>query len=185
MCYCSALPDNYTLATMAKVSGEVGDLVAGKWVHGKSIRAGIVMDTFVANSLMSMYWYGSTTDHGFDKGLLETTKCMMMSGVKPDGRVFDRMKCRNVYAWTAMVNGYVQNGASDEALILFRKMQVEDGIQPNRVSLVSVLPACVIHAVLMGGKQIHGFAIRKEMNHDKFLTKGFDPYPCMRFLSLV
>ncbi|KAK9947734.1 hypothetical protein M0R45_003346 [Rubus argutus] len=114
MCYCSALPDNYTLATMAKVSGEVGDLVAGKWVHGKSIRAGIVMDTFVANSLMSMYckcgyfgecrkvfdempernvgsWnvliagYGSTTDHGFDKGLLETTKCMMMSGVKPDG----------------------------------------------------------------------------------------------------
>ncbi|KAK9947736.1 hypothetical protein M0R45_003346 [Rubus argutus] len=100
-------------------------------------------------------------------------------------RVFDRMKCRNVYAWTAMVNGYVQNGASDEALILFRKMQVEDGIQPNRVSLVSVLPACVIHAVLMGGKQIHGFAIRKEMNHDKFLTKGFDPYPCMRFLSLV
>ncbi|KAK9931307.1 hypothetical protein M0R45_018586 [Rubus argutus] len=114
MCYCNVLPDDYTFATMAKVSGEVGDLGAGKWVHGKSIRAGFVMDTVVANSLMSVYckcgdfgegrkvfdempernvgsWnvlmagYRSTTDHDFDKGLLETAKCMMMSGVKPDG----------------------------------------------------------------------------------------------------
>ncbi|KAK9931308.1 hypothetical protein M0R45_018587 [Rubus argutus] len=88
------------------------------------------------------------------------------------------MKCRNVYAWTAMVNGYVRNGASDEALILFRKMQVEDGIQPNRVSLVSVLPACITHAGLMGGKQIHGFAIRKEMNHDVSLCNALIDMYC-------
>ena len=37
------------------------------------------------------------------------------------------------------------------------------GIQPNRVTLVSVLPACSSVAGLMGGKQIHGFAIRKEL----------------------
>ncbi|PQQ10294.1 pentatricopeptide repeat-containing protein [Prunus yedoensis var. nudiflora] len=44
-------------------------------------------------------------------------------------RVFDLMKCRNVYAWTAMINGYVQSGAPDEALVHFQKMQVEDETQ--------------------------------------------------------
>ncbi|BFG14260.1 hypothetical protein CerSpe_005340 [Prunus speciosa] len=55
MCNRNVLPDDYTLATMAKVSGVVQDLVAGKSVHGKSIRVGFVLDTVVANSLMSMY----------------------------------------------------------------------------------------------------------------------------------
>ncbi|PQM35852.1 pentatricopeptide repeat-containing protein [Prunus yedoensis var. nudiflora] len=87
-------------------------------------------------------------------------------------RVFDRMKRRNVYAWTAMVNGYAHSGAPDQALVLFQKMQVDDGIQPNRVSLVSVLPACSSHAGLMWGKQIHGFAIRKEMNHNVSLCNA-------------
>ncbi|CAL8990154.1 unnamed protein product [Prunus brigantina] len=262
MCNCNVLPDDYTLATMAKVSGEVQDLVAGKSVHGKSIRVGFVLDTVVANSLMSMYckcgnfgecrkvfeemphrnvgsWnaiiagYASSVDDDCDKEIWEIAKCMLMNGVKPDGfsvssllrlcggddiekwdygrelhcyivkyeldlkwgsdvhlgcclidmysrsyrvdlgrRVFDRMKCRNVYAWTAMINGYVQSGAPDEALVLLQKMQVEDGIQPNRVSLVSVLPACSSHAGLMCGKQIHGFAMRKEMNHDVSLCNA-------------
>ncbi|KAM5553404.1 pentatricopeptide repeat-containing protein [Rosa sericea] len=261
-CCCDALPDEYTFSTMAKVSGEVGDLVAGKWVHGKSVRVGFVTDTVVANSLMSMYckcgefgecrkvfdempernvgsWNVLIAGCGFDNGMLETAECMMRSGLKPDGftvssllglcggedvgelgygrelhcyvvkygldldlgsdvhlgcclvdmycrsgrvdlgrRVFERIKCRNVYAWTAMVNGYVQNGASDEGLILFWKMQVEDGVEPNRVSLVSVLPACISHAGLTGGKQIHGFAIRKEMNHDVSLCNALIDMYC-------
>ena len=78
-------------------------------------------------------------------------------------RIFDRMKSRNVFAWTALINGYVQNGASDEALSLFREMQVRHGVEPNRVTLLSVVPACSSVAGLMGGKQIHGFAIRKEL----------------------
>ncbi|KAL6292308.1 hypothetical protein ACE6H2_000450 [Prunus campanulata] len=218
---------------MAKVSGGVQDLVAGKSVHGKSIRVGFVLDTVVANSLMSMYckcgnfgecrkvfeempqrnvgsWnaiiagYASSVDHGSDKEIWEIAKCMLMNGVKPDGfsvssllrlcggddvekwdygrelhcyivkyeldlkwgsdvhlgcclidmysrsyrvclgrRVFDRMKCRNVYAWTAMINGYVQSGAPDEALVLLQKMQVEDGIQPNRLSLEGNESRCI------------------------------------------
>lgn len=256
MCYGDVVPDDYTLATMAKVSGQMGDLVAGKLVHGRIIRVGFVSDIVVSNSLMSMYckclsfgdcrkvfdempqrnvgsWsvllagYVGCGKQSFDKEMWELIKCMQIDGVKPDGftvssilplcgvdsrkwpdygkelhcyivrngldfelgsdvhlgcclidmysksnridegrRVFDQMECRNAYTWTAMINGYAKNGASDEALNLFREMQVKDGIEPNRVSLVSVLPACNSYASLMGGKQIHGFAIRKLLNHD-------------------
>ncbi|XP_059653102.1 pentatricopeptide repeat-containing protein At1g28690, mitochondrial-like [Cornus florida] len=255
MCRSEDLPDDFTLSTLSKVSGEIGDLRVGKAIHNKCIRIGVVSDTVVANSLMSMYgkcedfggsrqlfdempqrnvssWnviiagYAVLQDHNFDEEMWKFVKCMEVEGMRPDaftvssllplcganngkwyygrelhcyivknelalslgsdvhlgcclidmysrndkanvGRmVFDRMKCRNVFAWTAMFNGYVQSGASDEALVLFREMQVRDGIEPNRVSLVSILPACSSLAGLMGGKQIHGFAIRKELNHE-------------------
>lgn len=262
MCRGDLFPDDYTLASLAKVAGETGDSAAGKLVHGRSIRSGFVLDVVVSNSLMSMYgkcgsfgdvrkvfdempqrnvgsWnvliagYVGCGDHGLDEGMWQIVKCMQIDGVKPDGFtvssllplcgvgtrkwpdygrelhcyvvknemefsfhsdvhmgcclidmysksnrlvaarwVFDQMKSRNVYTWTAIINGYAENGSSDEALNLFRAMQVRDGIEPNRVSLVSILPACNNHASLMGGKQIHGFAIRKLLNHDVSLCNA-------------
>ncbi|KAK9287846.1 hypothetical protein L1049_016288 [Liquidambar formosana] len=261
MCRDTVSPDDFTLSTLSKVSGELGYLFAGKVVHGKSIRIGYASDTVVANSIMSMYsrcresgesrkvfdempqrnsgsWNvmiaGYTVLGGcsLDKDVRELVRDMQNDGVTPDAftvsslltlcgadtgkwdygrelhcyivknelelslgsdvhlgcclidmysrsngvimgrRVFNRMKCKNVFAWTAMINGYVQNGALDEALILFREMQVRDGIEPNRVSLVSILPACSSLAGLMSGKQIHGFAIRKELNHEVVLCNA-------------
>ncbi|KAG4973770.1 hypothetical protein JHK87_030591 [Glycine soja] len=49
------LPDDYTLATVFKVFGELEDLVSGKLIHGKGIRIGFVSDVVVGNSLMAMY----------------------------------------------------------------------------------------------------------------------------------
>ncbi|KAJ0093030.1 hypothetical protein Patl1_25734 [Pistacia atlantica] len=264
MCYSNVSPDDFTLATIAKVSGEIKDLSLGKLIHGKSIKVGSVLDIVVANSLMAMYnkcgkysevknmfdkmpqrnassWnvlisgYANSGDCSFAKDLWEIVKCMQIDGVKFDAftvssllplcggqddiarkwdygrelhcyimrneldivsdwnfhldcclidmysrsnnlvlgrRVFDRMKHRNVYIWTAMINGYVQNRELDEALVLFREMQEKDRIEPNRVSLVSVLPACSSLVGLISGKQIHGFSIRKELNHDVSLCNA-------------
>ncbi|KAJ7979765.1 Pentatricopeptide repeat-containing protein [Quillaja saponaria] len=255
MCRGNVLPDDYTLATLAKVSGEVKDLVAGRLVHGKSVRIGFVSDTVLSNSLMSMYgkcgelfqcrklfdempeksvgsWnvvitgYANSERIGLHKELWEFFRKMQTLGLKPDSftvasllplcssntgkwdygrelhcylvkneldlsigsdvhmgsslidmysksakvvsgrRVFDLMTCRNIYVWTAMINGYVQNGAPYEAFVLFHQMQMKDGIQPNKVSLVSVLPSCSSLAGLIQGKQIHGYAIRMKLNHD-------------------
>ncbi|KAK9087614.1 hypothetical protein Syun_030008 [Stephania yunnanensis] len=79
--------------------------------------------------------------------------------------VFDGMSSRNIVAWTCMITGCVHNGLSEKALMLFRKMQVVDGIEPNAVSLISVLPACSSLCSFMEGKQIHAFAIRKEISY--------------------
>ena len=256
----AVLPDDFTLATMAKASGEAGDLAAGESVHGKGVRIGFGSDVVVSNSLVSMYFkcgeFGSARkvfdempwrnagswnaliagylgcgDRSFDREVWEVVKLMQIDGVKLDGytvssllplcgtknwpdhgreihcyvvknefdgdlgsdvrfgcclidmysksdrvvearSVFDKMKSRNVYTWTAIINGYADNGDSDEALSLFRDMKVKDGIEPNRVSLVSVLPACNSNASLMGGKQIHGFAIRKALNHEVTLCNA-------------
>ncbi|KAL4353816.1 hypothetical protein GQ457_06G016610 [Hibiscus cannabinus] len=173
-------PDNFTLATVSKVNGEIKDLVAGKLVHFKSIKTGFVLDIVVSNSLISMYgkrgvfeemknvfdemcernvgsWnalisgYSNSGDWRLVKDLWEVVKNMQLDGMKLNGftissllslsgsdavkfrwNVFDRMILRNVYAWTSMINGYIENGDFDEALILFQKMQLNDGIEPNK-----------------------------------------------------
>ncbi|XP_057428224.1 pentatricopeptide repeat-containing protein At3g12770-like [Lotus japonicus] len=254
------LPDDYTLATISKVSGELQDLVYGKLIHGKSVRVGFVSDVVVANSVMAMYsrcgefgdamkvfdempqrnvgsfnvmisgWaslgnFASTSggdlwcffrrmqcegynadaftiasllpvccgktgkwDYGRElhcylvkNGLdlkmgsdvhLGSSLIDMYSRSKKlvlSRRVFDQMKSRNLYVWTAMINGYVQNGAPEDALILLREMQMKDGMRPNKVSLISVLPACALLGGLIVGKQIHAFSTKVELNGDTSL----------------
>lgn len=98
--------------------------------------------------------------------------------IKDARLIFDGMKYRNVFVWTSMVNGYVQNILPQEALILFREMQVRDGIEPNKISLVSILPACSSLSSLMGGKQVHGFAIRRELNCEVSLCNAMIDMYC-------
>ncbi|XP_057726291.1 pentatricopeptide repeat-containing protein At3g12770 isoform X1 [Arachis stenosperma] len=261
----SVLPDDYTLATVSKVCGELEDLICGKVVHGKSMRIGFLSDVVVANSVMAMYnRCGMFSDamKVFDEmphrtvssfnviisGFAALERCgsyssdgfwlkffmrMQSEGFEPDaftvasllpmccagssekwdygreihcylvkngldlnmgsdvhvgsslidmysrsgkvvlGRaVFDQMKSRNVYVWTAMINGYVENREPEHALVMFREMQAKDGAQPNKVSLVSVLPACGLLAGLTGGKQVHAFAIKMELNDDVSLCNA-------------
>ncbi|KAL6971186.1 hypothetical protein U1Q18_030866 [Sarracenia purpurea var. burkii] len=234
MCRSDEPPDDFTLSSLSKVSGDVGDLRAGEAIHGKCVRTGFASDTVVANSIVSMYCKCFTTsgEHDFDSCPWKWIKYMQIERLKPDAftvssflplcggdpekwnygrelhcyivkteldlglgsdihvgcclidmysrsnklhvarRIFERMKSINVFACTALINGYVHNGASDEALILFQEMQAKHGIEPNRVSLVSILPACCLVTRLTSGKQVHGFAIRKELNHEASLCNA-------------
>lgn len=251
----SLLPDDYTLSTISKVSGEVKDLVLGKLIHGKSMRIGFVSDIVLANSVMSMYSrcgeFGDAMKvfdemphrnvasfnviisgcsamgnfaSALNGDLWEFFRRMQYEGFKADAftvasllplcsdnggkwdygrelhcylvkngldlkmvsdvhigsslidmysrsnklvlsrRVFDQMRSRNIYVWTAMINGCVQNGAPEDALILLSEMQRKDRIRPNEVSLISILPACGLLAGLMGGKQVHALSIKMELN---------------------
>ncbi|XP_077250910.1 pentatricopeptide repeat-containing protein At2g13600-like [Tasmannia lanceolata] len=253
------IPDNYTFATISKICGEFGDVEIGKMFHCRIIRTGFMLDTVVANSLMSMYckfknlsdvcivfdempqrnvasWnvlifeYAVLGDFLFNEEIWKLTTQMQIEGMKPDsftvasllplcasgtgrldygreihcfimrnelglgselhvqsclidmysksenvamGRhVFDSMNYRNVVVWTAMIAGYVQNGDPEEALTLFCTMQMRDGIVPNKISLVSILPACATIAGLVEGKQIHGFAVRSELDYETSVSNA-------------
>ncbi|ERM97068.1 pentatricopeptide repeat-containing protein At5g55740, chloroplastic [Amborella trichopoda] len=67
----------------------------------------------------------------------------------------------NFITWTTMVSGLAQNGYGHDAIEFFRQMQLK-GIKPNSVSIVSVLSACILMALLCHGKEIHGYVIRHD-----------------------
>ncbi|XP_061370863.1 pentatricopeptide repeat-containing protein At4g31070, mitochondrial [Gastrolobium bilobum] len=74
-------------------------------------------------------------------------------------RVFDGMEVKNEVSWTAMITGCTANQDYDVAFACFRAMQAQ-GVNPNRVTLIALLPACVELGFVKHGKEIHGYAFR-------------------------
>ncbi|XP_076958801.1 pentatricopeptide repeat-containing protein At2g44880-like [Bidens hawaiensis] len=78
--------------------------------------------------------------------------------------LFDSMPYKNLVSWNAMIKGYYQNKQPSEALKLFQKLQLEASLEPDNVTIVSVLPAIADLGALDLGNWVHEFIIRKKMN---------------------
>lgn len=144
-------PDAFTISSLLPLCGNPN----GKLSYGKELHCYIVKNELDLD-------FGSKFH--LSCGLIDMYS--RANDIIASRYVFDQIKSRNIYVWTAMVRGYAQNEDSEKALILFQEMQIKDGIVPNRISLISLLPACSSHAGLMNGKQIHGFVVRKEFHDD-------------------
>ncbi|XP_042421317.1 pentatricopeptide repeat-containing protein At1g08070, chloroplastic-like isoform X1 [Zingiber officinale] len=99
----------------------------------------------------------------------------LISGYLRHGRVeaaraiFDRIRDRlGVVTWTAMVSGHVQNSQYKEALEVFHQMQVA-GVVPNKVTIVSILPAITELGALSHGRSIHACLYKMDIEIDSVL----------------
>ncbi|KAI5593309.1 hypothetical protein POPTR_003G006800v4 [Populus trichocarpa] len=127
-----------TLATVIRVCANLTDLSTGTCLHCYAIKSGFVLDLMVGNTLLSMY-----------------AKCGIINGAM---RFFNEMDLRDAVSFTAIISGYVQNGNSEEGLRMFLEMQLS-GINPEKATLASVLPACAHLAGLHYGSCSHCYAI--------------------------
>uniref|UniRef100_A0A0E0AX70 Pentatricopeptide repeat-containing protein n=1 Tax=Oryza glumipatula TaxID=40148 RepID=A0A0E0AX70_9ORYZ len=77
--------------------------------------------------------------------------------------LFDVMPEKDVVSWTCMISGYAQAGRYQDTLELFRAMQTESNVQPNEVTMVSVLSACANLTALEEGRWVHAFIDKHKM----------------------
>ncbi|XP_039124926.1 LOW QUALITY PROTEIN: pentatricopeptide repeat-containing protein At3g12770-like [Dioscorea cayenensis subsp. rotundata] len=132
-------PDHFTFPFVVRSCAVLTALQEGKQVHCNVIKHGFRSNVYVQSSLITMY---------------------ACSGEIHDSEtIFDGLEMRNIVSWTAMVACYAQNGAYEKALAVFRWM-VASRVQPNEVTLVSVLPACEGIEYLPSGKSIHAMVIK-------------------------
>lgn len=91
----------------------------------------------------------------------------MISGYVKSGNLacarelFDVMPARNVVSWTTVIGAYAQMKQPVEAVEVFRRMQVEEGIEPDGVALLSVLSACGDLGAVDLGEWVHRFVVRR------------------------
>ncbi|KAM0954298.1 putative tetratricopeptide-like helical domain superfamily [Dioscorea sansibarensis] len=115
----------------------------GRSVHGCVIKLGLNEDSSVANSLVSLYsWNEDVVDAR---------------------QVFWKLVHKNVVSWNSIIHGLVGNDHVHEALDVFREMQSRIACQPDDITLVTIIPVFGELGLLIHGKSIHGFAIRKEL----------------------
>ncbi|XP_038972289.1 pentatricopeptide repeat-containing protein DOT4, chloroplastic-like [Phoenix dactylifera] len=86
-------------------------------------------------------------------------------------RLFYSTPIKDLILWSAMVSACCKNGQFIEAIDTFGEM-LSFGVTPNNVSLLSVLLACANTNALLHGKQIHGYAIRKEFDSEISLSNS-------------
>eukprot|EP01018_Ginkgo_biloba_P026225 Gb_06173 [translate_table: standard] len=144
----SIKPNSRTIASVLPACANLAALQQGKQIHNYVIRNEFESDIFVESALIDMY-----------------AKCGKIENAH---KVFDKIYKRNPVSWNAVIGGYAQNGCANEALKLFREMQLTEVI-PDMVTIASVLPACAQLAALQEGKEIHNYIVRHGFESDLFV----------------
>ncbi|XP_051128947.1 pentatricopeptide repeat-containing protein At4g21300 [Andrographis paniculata] len=133
-------PDSVTFASLLTAIPDVGGPDQGKEIHGYIVRHGLILDLFLKNALIDMYF-----------------KC---KDVEMACRVFHESSALDIVICTAMISGFVLNGMNADALKIFQLL-LHKKMKPNPVTIASILPACAGLTALKLGKELHGHIIRK------------------------
>lgn len=147
------MPDSATMVTIIPVSAAESEVSMGMLLHGLALKLGLSQELMVNNSLIDMY-----------------AKC----GYLPEALVlFDRSDNKNVVSWNSMIGGYSKDGDACGTFDLLRKMQMEDEVKVNEVTLLNVLPACLEEFQLVSLKELHGYSFRHEFLNDELVANAF------------
>ncbi|XP_047325154.1 pentatricopeptide repeat-containing protein At5g56310 [Impatiens glandulifera] len=146
-------PDNYSLPYTLKAVSRMSEVGIGRQIHCQAVGMGMESCVSVSTSLVQMY---SACGCVFDarKVFDETCNrdvalwnaivaCYAKIGAMEVAReLFEATIQRNVISWTTLVAGYVQSNKANEAVSIFRRMLLEEGVKPDEVTMVAALSAC-------------------------------------------
>ncbi|TKY46200.1 Pentatricopeptide repeat-containing protein [Spatholobus suberectus] len=120
----------------------------GEQLHGLALKQGFSSETYVCNALVTLY--------------------SRMGNLISAEQVFNAMLQRDGVSYNSFISGLAQQGYSDRALELFKKMRL-DCLKPDCITVASLLSACASVGALLIGKQFHSYAIKAGMSSDIIL----------------
>ncbi|TKY67702.1 Pentatricopeptide repeat-containing protein [Spatholobus suberectus] len=145
----NVVPNDFTLSSVLSACAHMGALDQGRLVHQYIECNKINLNVALGTALVDMY-----------------AKCGCINEAL---RVFESLPVKNVYTWTAIINGLAVHGDALGALNIFSCM-LKSGIQPNEVTFVGVLGACSHGGFVEEGKRLfelmrHAYHLKPEMDH--------------------
>ncbi|XP_023913663.2 pentatricopeptide repeat-containing protein At2g17210 [Quercus suber] len=133
-------PNTSTLVLVIQACHSLRAKLEGLQVHGYIFQSGFLAIPSVQNSLLSLY---------ADSDMVNAQK------------MFDEMCEKDVISWSVIISGYVQNEEAQVGLQVYREMVFEVGIEPDGVTMVSLLKACASLGDLSIGRMVHGLVISR------------------------
>ncbi|KAK3164908.1 hypothetical protein QOZ80_1AG0026350 [Eleusine coracana subsp. coracana] len=155
-------PDSYTMAAVVSASAALSGSVIGDAVHAMVQKIGCSGDLFVMSGLVNLYGTARS--------------------VEDARKVFEEMHERDVVSWTSMISAFAQCGMWKDALTLLSEMK-EDGTNPNKVTIISLLSACAQGRAVDKGRwvydQIGEYGIEADVDVRNVLISMYVKCGCM------
>ncbi|XP_024534928.1 pentatricopeptide repeat-containing protein At5g27110 [Selaginella moellendorffii] len=136
--------DRITFLSLVEACTGLGCLAESRLAYARIVSSGLGSDVAVAASLVNMFGKSSS---------LADAKL-----------AFDTIPEKNVISWNVMMAAYNQNGCPTEALRLFYEMT-----EPDKVSFLYALDACVSLKALSDGRDVHASVTRHGFGSDLVL----------------
>ncbi|KAJ1426503.1 Tetratricopeptide-like helical domain superfamily [Sesbania bispinosa] len=128
-------PDSVSIS---KILTGMSSLDLGVQIHGCVIRRGLEWNLSIANSLIIVY-----SNHG------RLHKARWIFSVMPE---------RDVVSWNSIISAHGKH--PEEALAYFEQME-EDGVEPDKITFVSLLSACAHLGLVNEGERLYALMCEK------------------------
>ncbi|KAL7091471.1 hypothetical protein ACP275_12G108100 [Erythranthe tilingii] len=138
--------------TVASVVSACRNVVIGMLVHCLGVKIGVERDDYAATSLMKMY---------LNCGELDSAAML-----------FGLIDNKNVVCFNAYLSGLAQNGVVETVLCSFIEMRKMLYLNPDVVTMISVLSACGNGNCVRFGRQVHGLIVKFELEGDTNVGTG-------------
>eukprot|EP00250_Pteridium_aquilinum_P019032 c24264_g2_i1 orf=938-2350(+) len=138
-------PSKFTFVPLLTACARLECLGRGMKLHEDIIRKGFEEDMFLAYALVSIY-----------------ARCGSLMEAEI---LFHSLPSRDVILWTAIIDGYVDQGLSEKALDYLEQMQLEE-VVPDTISYVCGVKACCSSVAIDKGQKIHTDIVKKGMDTD-------------------
>lgn len=143
------LPANEVIYLGAlKACGITRSVEHGRLIHVHIIQSELLLDVVVGSTLVDMYVKGGSVEDAH--------------------KVFDDLPSRDLVSWGTMMVGYLNQDDGLAAFKLFTAMQ-EEGLTPDKVTLICGVKACGILGALEWGKWIHTAILESKLESDVVL----------------
>lgn len=183
-------PDAITILTAVHLCTSLSRINNVKETHGYSLRSGLLRDDAeptLGNALLDAYakcenmgYASKLFDNLYGKRNVVTCNSII-SGYLEHGShddantVFQSMPERDITTWNLMIRGYAQNECPLEALRFFHELQ-DNGLRPDPMTIISVIPVCGQMASAHLLRQCHGYVIRACFNDAHLMAALLDVY---------
>ncbi|XP_020104182.1 pentatricopeptide repeat-containing protein At5g56310-like [Ananas comosus] len=149
-------PDEVAMLGAVSACAALGDLEAGERVHRYVDARGFGWMVSLRNALVDMY-----------------AKCGALASAR---RVFDATPVKSLVSWNTMISAYASHGDADSAITLFHEMVKSNRVNPDGVTLLSVLSACAHEGRVDDGRKLFD-----EMRKEKYggMEISIEHYGCM------
>ncbi|CAN6451777.1 unnamed protein product [Victoria cruziana] len=132
-------PNSVTIAGLLPAFSSLKMVRKGREIHNFVIRNGFESDRFVRSALVDMY-----------------ARCGSIIDAEA---LFNSLPERDITVWNSMIAGYSLNENAESTFKLLRHLQ-EVEVNPDTITLLSIIRLCTSLAMVRQGKEIHGYAVR-------------------------